>query len=275
MKVRRRNPVLVVLLLVVAVTLRFVLFRSNGSGRIVASGTVEATEAELGFQQPGRIDSIAVREGDRVQGGTELAWLDRAELQARRRAAQAQADAARASLTELERGFRTEEVAQGRARLRAAEQRRNDTERDQERTRRLFEGGAVSQQAMDDAGSAYALAQAEYDDAKEALRITEEMREIVTAAHPHFRVPALDERGTPVGIDVRRVVETGVTPLINTGIAGRKAGTGQIGAGVARAPIACFTQALEALLQATGGPEMAPRNPRRSERAGEAGRAPR
>ena len=173
MKVKRRIPVLVVLLLGAALTLRFVVFRSRDSGRIVASGTVEATEAELGFQQPGRIDSIAVREGDRVQAGAVLAWLDRSELLARRRATQAQADAARAGLTELERGSRVEEVAQGRARLRAAEQRLNDTQRDLERTRRLFEGGAVSQQGLDDADSAHTMAQAEYDNAKEALGILE------------------------------------------------------------------------------------------------------
>jgi hypothetical protein len=81
----------------------------------------------------------------------------------------------------------------------------------------------------------------------EALAVTEEMGEITIAEHPHFRIPALDDRGVPVGIDVRRVVETGITPLINTGIAGRIAGTGQIGAGVVRAPLACFTQALEAI----------------------------
>jgi len=81
----------------------------------------------------------------------------------------------------------------------------------------------------------------------EALAVTEEIGEITIAEHPHFRIPALDDRGVPVGIDVRRVVETGITPLINTGIAGRTAGTGQIGAGVVRAPLACFTQALEAL----------------------------
>jgi hypothetical protein len=81
----------------------------------------------------------------------------------------------------------------------------------------------------------------------EALRITEEMREITLGEHPHFRIPIQDDRGTPVGIDVRRVVATGITPLINTGIAGRKAGTGQVGAGVVRAPLGCFTAALEAL----------------------------
>ena len=87
----------------------------------------------------------------------------------------------------------------------------------------------------------------------EALRVTEEMREITLAEHPHFRIPIQDDRGAPVGIDVRRVVATGITPLINTGIAGRKAGTGQVGAGVVRAPLGCFTEALEALAAGSRG----------------------
>ena len=80
-----------------------------------------------------------------------------------------------------------------------------------------------------------------------ALAITEQMREIAPGEHPHFRIPTLDDRGSPVGIDVRRVVDTGILPLINTGIAGRSAGVGQVGAGVVRAPLGCFTAALEAL----------------------------
>jgi hypothetical protein len=84
----------------------------------------------------------------------------------------------------------------------------------------------------------------------EALRVTEEMREIVLGEHPHLRIPTQDGRGAPVGIDVRRVVATGITPLINTGIAGRKAGQGQVGAGTVRAPLGCFTAALEALAAA-------------------------
>jgi hypothetical protein len=81
----------------------------------------------------------------------------------------------------------------------------------------------------------------------EAAAMTAEMREICIGEHPHFRIPSLDDRGGPVGIDVRRVVETSITPLINTGIASRRAGVGQIGAGVVRAPLGCFTAALEAL----------------------------
>ena len=81
----------------------------------------------------------------------------------------------------------------------------------------------------------------------EALAVTAEIREICHADHPHFRIATLDERGAPAGIDVMKVVETGIAPLINTGIAGKVAGTGQVGAGVVRAPLACFTAALEAL----------------------------
>jgi hypothetical protein len=80
------------------------------------------------------------------------------------------------------------------------------------------------------------------------------MAEIVVGEHPHFRIPTLDDRGAPVGIDVRRVVETGITPLINTGIAGRRPGVGQIGAGTVRAPLACFEAALAALAETLGAP---------------------
>jgi hypothetical protein len=86
-----------------------------------------------------------------------------------------------------------------------------------------------------------------------ALRVTDEMREIALGEHPHFQLPTQDDRGTPVGIDVRRVVATAITPLINTGIAGRVPGTGQVGAGTVRVPLGCFTAALEALAEASAG----------------------
>jgi hypothetical protein len=81
----------------------------------------------------------------------------------------------------------------------------------------------------------------------EALATTRAMSEIALARHPHWAIPALEFAGTPVGIDARRVVETGIAPAINTGIAHRRAGVGQVGAGVARAPLACFEKALLAL----------------------------
>jgi hypothetical protein len=76
-----------------------------------------------------------------------------------------------------------------------------------------------------------------------ALDATLEMYEITLEEHPLHQVPALDFRGTPTGIDVRRVVETGIQPVINTGIAHRRAGVGQVGAGLVRAPLEPFLAA--------------------------------
>jgi hypothetical protein len=73
------------------------------------------------------------------------------------------------------------------------------------------------------------------------------MRHITLGESDGFQLPALDFRGAPCGIDVLRVVDTGIEPVINTGIAHREAGIGQIGAGLTRAPLACFVQALRAL----------------------------
>lgn len=81
----------------------------------------------------------------------------------------------------------------------------------------------------------------------EALGYTRAMSEIAAARNPKWGIPALEFAGTPSGIDVRRVVETGIAPAINTGIAHRMPGVGQVGAGVARAPLACFQKALVAL----------------------------
>jgi hypothetical protein len=81
----------------------------------------------------------------------------------------------------------------------------------------------------------------------DALRTTQEMYEITLADNPAYALPILDFRGTPTGIDVTLVLRTGVLPQINTGIAGRVAGTGQVGAGLVNPPVECFVQALSAL----------------------------
>jgi hypothetical protein len=70
------------------------------------------------------------------------------------------------------------------------------------------------------------------------------MYAITLAEHPEFRIPYLGFRGVPIGIDIHRVVETGILPAMDIGVAGRKGG--QIGAGVLRAPLGCFTAAAEA-----------------------------
>jgi len=85
--------------------------------------------------------------------------------------------------------------------------------------------------------------------AADALDATRAMLEITVGRNPDWTIPALDFAGVPTGIDIRKVVETGVTPTINTGIAHREAGVGQVGAGVVRAPLACFEAALVALAE--------------------------
>jgi hypothetical protein len=79
---------------------------------------------------------------------------------------------------------------------------------------------------------------------QDAMNATLEMYEITVAEHRHFTIPALDFRGTPTGIDIRKVVELGITPRINTGIAHKEPGVGQVGAGLVRPPKEIFEQAL-------------------------------
>jgi hypothetical protein len=79
-----------------------------------------------------------------------------------------------------------------------------------------------------------------------ALETTMRMYEITVAEHGTYKLPGLQFRGTPLGIDIRKVVHSGITPVINTGIACKRPGVGQIGAGLTAVPMACFEKALDA-----------------------------
>lgn len=80
-----------------------------------------------------------------------------------------------------------------------------------------------------------------------ATQTTLEMYEITAGEHTNLTIPALNFRGTPLGIDVRRVMETGILPQINTGIAHKDPGIGMVGAGILRAPQKCFSDAFDFL----------------------------
>jgi hypothetical protein len=82
-----------------------------------------------------------------------------------------------------------------------------------------------------------------------AIQSTLDMYEITASEHEMLTIPTLNFRGTPLGIDVRKVIETGILPQINTGIAHKKAGVGMVGAGILRAPEPCFRDAYKALRQ--------------------------
>ena len=88
--------------------------------------------------------------------------------------------------------------------------------------------------------------------ASDALAFTRSMGELTAGTNARWAIPALDGQGVPAGIDVRKVAASGIQPAINTGIAHRKPGVGQVGAGVARAPLACFEDALEGFAHTLG-----------------------
>jgi hypothetical protein len=84
----------------------------------------------------------------------------------------------------------------------------------------------------------------------DAIEATQLMYEITLAENPAYQIPVLDFRGSPTGIDVTKVVRTGILPHINTGMAGKQAGVGQVGAGLVNPPAEIFPAALEALAAA-------------------------
>jgi hypothetical protein len=88
--------------------------------------------------------------------------------------------------------------------------------------------------------------------ASEAALFTRTMGEITIGENPEWTIPALDYLGVPTGIDVRLVVESGIAPTINTGIAHKEPGRGQVGAGVVKAPLACFDDALVGIAERLG-----------------------
>jgi|WetSurMetagenome_2_1015567.scaffolds.fasta_scaffold70921_1 hypothetical protein len=90
-------------------------------------------------------------------------------------------------------------------------------------------------------------AQVDGEDPVPGAQREREMYESTAGEHTAFGIPGLDFRGTPIGVDVRKVVRTGILPRLNTGIAHRDPGVGMVGAGLVQAPRGCFEAAFEAL----------------------------
>ena len=88
--------------------------------------------------------------------------------------------------------------------------------------------------------------------ASDAARYTKQMYEITIGRNADWTMPNLDFAGVPTGIDIRKVLRTGIAPVINTGMAHKMPGIGQVGAGIVRAPLACFERALEGVAEALG-----------------------
>src|SRR5437868_10588426 len=98
-------------------------------------------------------------------------------------------------------------------------------------------------------GAAAAIVQFVGGTPADAVAHSQRMYEITVGESQAYTLPILNFRGTPTGIDIRLVVQTGILPQINTGIASRRAGVGQIGAGLVNPPMECFTAAMSAVAQ--------------------------
>jgi HlyD family secretion protein len=171
-----KRKVIPVVILVIAATAAYWYYsrrHHQTEGAIEASGTVEATEAVLGFATGGRITEVRVREGDRVTAGQVLARLDTLVTTAHLLQARAQVDAAKASLLEMERGTRIEELEQARAELESAEHTLTDAETELQRTKGLAASKVVSQQQLDRAQVTYDVSKARRDQASAQLRMLE------------------------------------------------------------------------------------------------------
>jgi len=94
-------------------------------------------------------------------------------------------------------------------------------------------------------GAAPAIVQFVGGEVQDAINYSRQMYEITTGENNNYSIPTLNFRGGACGIDIRKVVESNILPVINTGIAHKKAGIGQIGAGIVHPPIECFEKAIE------------------------------
>jgi len=171
MKPNRRVVVPAALAVIAAAAV--LLLRHRAPGADTATGTVEGTEAQLGFLSAGRVATLSAVEGDTVHAGQVLAALDTTEAAARSRQATAQVDAAQAQLDELERGSRPEELQQARAARAAAAQHLADAQQDFDRTQALIRTSVVSQQTFDKSKIALDVAKSQYQQADDAFRLVE------------------------------------------------------------------------------------------------------
>lgn len=191
---QKRKIGLLVGLIMVAGAAAFVwweLVRGKGGGEVlVANGTIEATEVEVGSKLPGRIAQLLVREGDAVQANQIIARLDMAEIEAdvaQHRAALARTEA---QLKELLAGSRVEEIEEARANLRQAEDNLKLAKDDWDRFDNLFKEGAISAQERDRAKNKVEVAISQVKAARERyqmIRIGPRPEVIEAARHERDR----------------------------------------------------------------------------------------
>jgi len=170
----KRNHLITVLVLgiVVSAAIYFALrLTKNDDGKIRVSGNIEVTSVELSFKIPGRVTERPVDEGEPIKTGEVVARLDPADLLHEAASRRAEAQAARALLTELETGYRKEEIAQAEAVLRRIEAEAKRLKIDFGRQQQLFKKEVISARDFDVSRAAYESSQANVREAQERLKL--------------------------------------------------------------------------------------------------------
>ncbi|MGK6320668.1 secretion protein HlyD [Sphingomonas sp. DT-204] len=206
--------VLAALAIVAVATKGFGLFGGEGDKPLQLYGNVDIREVDMGFRVGGRIKTIAVDEGAKVQPGQLLATLDTATLDARIGEADAQVQQARAQLEKLRNGNRVQDIAQARARVVAAQASAANAQRDFARRQPLVAPGAISRAVWDQTVAARDSANAQLAEARQALSLLEagSRREDIAAGEAQLRAAEATRRSAATDLgDTRLVAETAAT----------------------------------------------------------------
>ncbi len=187
----KKHIILIALLIATGLTLGIALYFKKPSippGTVFVSGNIEAIEVDLSFRISGQINYLPIMEGDRVSRDQVVARLDTDTLEALKGGAQSEMAAAKATLDELETGYREEDINSARALAKAAESRLANARDEYDRHRGLFKSGAISASTFDSKEMAFKVAVEEFKNATE--RMTEMERgpreEQIRAARSRF-----------------------------------------------------------------------------------------
>lgn len=209
-KGRRRMIVVGALALVVAagVAIGLALFGGADDEGLVLYGNVDVREVDMAFRVPGRIDAIAVDEGEKVEPGEILAMLDASSIEARTAEGEAAVAQARAQLAKLRSGNRPQDIAQAQARVAAAEAAARNTQADYERRQALVEPGAISRDQWAQTVADRDRAAAQLAEARQALSLVDAgaRREDIAAAEAQLRAAEAGHRGARTDLQDTRLV---------------------------------------------------------------------
>lgn len=206
----------VALAIAVAVAIVPGLFGGDNEDELVLYGNVDIREVDMAFRVPGRIDTIVVDEGQKVERGALLATLDQASIAARTAQAEAAVAQARAQLARLQAGNRSQEVAQARARVAAAQAAARNAQADFARRQALVEPGAISRDQWAQTVADRDRAAAQLAEARAALSLVDEgaRPEDIAAATAQLRATEAALRGAGTDLRDTRLVAASTGTII-------------------------------------------------------------